>query len=146
MALTERELVRVLLHFPQYIDQAAERLSVEDFQNPVMRGIFGAIIAAGADAGPEQFADGLEPAQTAELERLLAESGGLDRPEEMVASAIARLGTGRMITARMAEIDRELPLADDGQKDLLIAEKQRLRSEAVALGIARYKAVDAKSR
>jgi len=145
-AMAERELVRTLLHFPQYLDQAAERLGVEDFRNPALRGIFGAMIAAGADAGPEQFADALDPSQTAELERLLGEPGGLEDPGAIVSSAVAKLGEGRQISARLAEIDRELPLADDAQQDLLIAEKQRLRNELVALGIARYKAVDAKSR
>jgi hypothetical protein len=104
------------------------------------------MIAAGADAGPEQFADALDPSQAAELERLLGEPGGLEDPSAIVSSAVAKLGEGRQISARLAEIDRELPLADDAQQDLLIAEKQRLRNELVALGIARYKAVDAKSR
>ena len=59
-------------------------------------------------------------------------------------SSVARLGQGRQISARLAEIDRELPLADGAQKDALIGEKQRLRRELGAMGIVRYKAFDSR--
>jgi DNA primase len=143
-SMAERELVRTLVHFPQYVDEVAERLGVEDFRNPSLRRIFGAILAAGTDSGPAAWAESLDQGALAELESLLAQQGGLEHPAEIVQSSVARLGLGRQITARLAEIDRELPLADGDQKDALIEEKQRLRRELGALGIVRYKAFDAK--
>jgi len=143
-SLAERELVRTLVHFPQYVDEVAERLGAEDFHNAVLRRIFGAVLAAGAESGPAEWAEALGPAEVAELEALLAQQGGLEHPAAIVQSSVARLGQGRLITARLAEIDRELPLADGAQKDALIDEKQRLRRELGAMGIVRYKAFDSR--
>ena len=144
--MAERELVRTLVHCPQYVDEVAERLGVEDFHNPALRRIFGAVLAAGPDSGPAEWAEQLETPEVAELETLLAQQGGLEQPAGIVQSSVARLGQGRRITERLAAIDRELPLADDAQMNVLLAEKQRLKLELGALGIVRYKAFDARRR
>ena len=142
-SMAERELVRTLVHHPQFVDAIAERLGPEDFHNQSLRRIFVAVLGGGAESGPAEWAERLEPPEVAELESLLAQRGGLEDPAEIVRSSVARLGEGRQITARLAEIDRELPLATGEQKDALITEKQRLRAELGALGIVRYKAFDA---
>lgn len=142
-SMAERELVRTLVHRPQFVAAIAERLGAEDFHNPSLRRIFVAVLGSGSESGPAEWAERLEPSEVAELESLLAQPGGLDDPAEIVRSSVARLGEGRQITARLAEIDRELPLASGEQKDALISEKQRLRAELGALGIVRYKAFDA---
>ncbi len=129
----ERELMRVLLHRPGYIEQVLERIGEEGFRDAELRRIFAAMAAHGPDAGAEVLASHLDPDAVEAMQELLEESGGLEHTDEAVAGSIAAMQQ-RVLTDRMAEIDREMPLASDGEKDTLIAEKERLRKELGALG------------
>jgi DNA primase len=134
----ERELVRVLLHRPTYFEQVVERVGADSFRDPELRRIFAALVALGADAGPEALADKLDPESVELLQELLDEDGGLDHADEAVSGSLALLHE-RALADRMSEIDRELPLANSNEKDDLTREKMQLTDELRRLGGRRWK-------
>ena len=137
--MAERELVRALLHYRPYLESIAERLGESSFRDVRYRQIFGALVTQGSDATIENLAGALDPAALEELELLLADRGGLDEPERMINGCVARL-QARPIRARLAEIDREYGLTEDGtEKSRLTREKTRLRLELRALGVSTWK-------
>ena len=132
-ASAERELVRVLLHRPAYFEQVVERAGEESFRDPEMRRIFAAMVAHGADAGPDVFAEHLDGDAVVVMQELLEETGGLDRADETVTGSLSAMHE-RNLTERMSEIDREMPIASDSQKDELTKEKMSLTEELRRLG------------
>jgi DNA primase len=134
----ERELVRVLLHRPAYVEQVAERVGAESFHDLVLRGIYEAIVEEGPEADAATLAGKLDDDATAEMQALLEESGGLDRADEIVAGSLGALHE-RDLDARMDEIDALMPLASTEEKDALTLEKMQLRDELRALGSRRWK-------
>jgi DNA primase len=138
--MVERELVRVLLHFRNYVDSIAERLGESSFRDARYRQIFRALLTHGSDVTIGTLAEGLDPEALAELEALVGERGGLDDPASVLQGGAARL-QARRIRARLDEIDREFALTDlPEEKNQLIREKKRLHAEQQALGVARFKA------
>ncbi len=129
----ERELIRVLLHRPGYFEQVIERAGEESFRDDDMRRIFAAMALQGADAGPDVLAEHLDGDAVVVMQSLLEETGGLDHADEAVAGSLSAMHE-RNLTDRMAEIDREMPIASEGQKDELTAEKVKLTEELRRLG------------
>ncbi|MEP6992436.1 MAG: DNA primase [bacterium] len=133
VASAERELVRVLLHRPAYFEQVIERAGVESFRDGELRRIFAAMVSLGADAGPDGLAVHLDGDAVVVMQELLEETGGLDHADETVAGSLAAMHE-RNLTERMSEIDREMPIASDTQKDELTREKVGLTAELRRLG------------
>jgi DNA primase len=129
----ERELIRVLLHRPGYFEQVIERAGEESFRDEDMRRIFAVMALHGADAGPDVLAEHLDGDAVMIMQSLLEETGGLDHADEAVAGSLSAMNE-RNLTDRMAEIDREMPIASEGQKDELTAEKMKLTEELRRLG------------
>ena len=129
----ERELVRVLLHRPAYFEQVIERAGEESFRDDDLREIFAAMAAHGADAGPDVLAEHINGDAVVLMQDLLEETGGLEHADEAVAGSLSAMHE-RNLTERMSEIDRELPIASDAQKDDLTREKMRLTEELRRLG------------
>jgi DNA primase len=136
----ERELIRVLLHRPSYVEQVAERLGAESFHDLLLRAIYEAVVQEGSEADAATLAGRLEDDAVAEMQALLEESGGLDRADEIVAGSLAALHE-RNLAARMDEIDALMPLASTEEKDALTLEKMQLSDELRALGSRRWKQV-----
>jgi DNA primase len=134
----ERELVRVLLHRPGYFEQVVERVGPDSFRDPELGRIFAALVALGAEAGPEALAERLDPESIELLQELLEEDGGLDHADEAVSGSLGLLHE-RALADRMSEIDRELPLANSDEKDVLTREKMQLTDELRRLGGRRWK-------
>ena len=132
-ASAERELVRVLLHRPAYFEQVVERTGEESFRDPWMRRIFAALVAHGVDAGPDVLAGHLDGDSVVVMQELLEEIGGLDHADETVNGSLSAMHE-RNLTERMSEIDREMPIASDSQKDELTREKMVLFKELGTLG------------
>lgn len=132
-ASAERELVRVLLHRPAYFEQVVERAGEESFRDPEMRRIFAAMVAHGADAGADVLAEHLDGDAVVVMQELLEETGGLDHADETVNGSLSAMHE-RNLTERMSEIDREMPIAADSQKDELTREKMNLTEELRRLG------------
>jgi hypothetical protein len=137
--MAERELVRALLHYRHYVESIAERLGEASFRDVRYRQIYGALVTQGGDASVEALADALDPAALDELQVLLADRGGLDDPDPVIDGCVAKL-QARPIRSRLAEIDREFGITEDeAEKERLTREKDRLRRELRALGIAPWK-------
>ena len=134
----ERELVRVLLHRSNFVEQVTERVGAESIRDLVLRRIFAAIVEHGPDAPPDELAATLDDDAVVEMQELLEEEGGLDRAEEIVAGSLAALHE-RDLSVRMEEIDALMPLAAPDEKDELTLEKVRLSDELRALGSRRWK-------
>ena len=132
-ASAERELVRTLLHRPAYFEQVIERVGEESFRDPEMRRIFAALVEHGAEAGPDVLAERLDGDAVVVMQSLLEENGGLDHADETVTGSLSAMHE-RNITERMSEIDREMPIASDAQKDELTKEKMALFKELGSLG------------
>jgi DNA primase len=137
-ARAERELVRVMLHDRRYIEPIAERIGSESFVDPVYRTIFTELVTLGPDATIGEIAGSFDEETIGVLEELMAEGGGLDRANELVDGSLSALES-RRVDERLAEIDREMPLATPDEKDDLIREKEQLRRQMQVLGRLRYK-------
>lgn len=131
--VAERELIRVLLHRPAYLEQVGEREGRETFRVKELRQIYDALVEHGVEQGPASLASHLPASAVELLEELLEDLGGLDHADAVMAGSMAWLHE-RKLTERMMEIDRERPLADDRQTDLLNEEKVRLQKELRRLG------------
>ena len=127
-ASAERELLRVLLHRPAYFEQVVERAGQESFRDADLRHIFAALVEHGAEVGPDVLAEHLDGDAVVVMQELLEENGGLDHADETVAGSLSVMHE-RSLTERMSEIDREMPIASDTQKDELTREKMALTGE-----------------
>jgi DNA primase len=134
----ERELVRVMLHDRRYVEPIAERIGADNFLDPIYRDIFTELVTLGPEATIGEIAGSFDEEAIGVLEELMAERGGLDRSNEIVDGSLGALES-RRLDERLAEIDREMPLATTDEKDDLIREKEQLRRELQALGRPRYK-------
>ncbi len=138
-ASAEMELVRAMLTVRTRVESIGEKLGEETFRDPHYRAIYRAMIDAGADATIEQLASRLDEHTIATVEQLLAEEATQIDPERTISDSIATL-RARDLDQRLADIDRLVPLADTGEKDVLIAEKQAIMKELQGAGRKHYKA------
>ena len=129
----ERELTRVLLHRPGYLEQVIERVGTDSFRDPELRRIFAAMVEHGADAGFDILAGALSGDAVVLMQDLLEETGGLEHADETVAGSLAAIHKGDL-ARRMEEIDSLMPLAGNEQKDALTQEKMQLVEELRSLG------------
>jgi DNA primase len=129
----ERELTRVLLHRPGYLEQVIERVGADSFRDPELRQIFSAMVEHGAEAGFDVLAAALPGDAVVVMQDLLDEAGGLEHADEAVAGSLAAIHKGDL-ARRMEEIDALMPLAGNDEKDTLIQEKRQLVEELRALG------------
>jgi hypothetical protein len=127
-----------MLHDRRYVEPIAERVGAESFDDPVYRAIFTELVTLGPDATIGEIAGSFDEETIGILEELVAERGGLERSNELVEGSLSALES-RRVDERLAEIDREMPLATPDEKDDLIREKEQLRREMQALGRPRFK-------
>ena len=138
-ASAERELVRAMLTVRSRVESIAEKLGDESFRDPHYRAIYRAMIEAGPDATVEELAARLDEHTIATVEQLLAEEAVQIDPERTISDSLATL-RARDLDQRLSDIDRLVPLADAGQKDVLIAEKQEIMKELQGAGRKHFKA------
>jgi DNA primase len=134
----ERDLVRIVLHLRHLTDAAAEKVGPEQIRHPMYQRLYALLAYDGSELSIEDLAAQLDPADIPVLETLLGEREGLDQPHVTLSAAINAI-VAREMDERMNEIDRQLPLASEDEKDDLVREKQRLRKDLSALGRQRWK-------
>jgi DNA primase len=132
-AISERELVRVLLHRPSHFDRVIESVGPENFRDPDLGAIFRAMARHGPEAGAAAFAPELSPDAIELLETLLEEDGGLEHADAEVAGALARM-RARDIRQQLHELQRLLAIATPDEQDRLLREKEALARELRSLG------------
>ncbi len=129
----ERELVRVMLQRRQQLESLAERLSPDDFRDPVYRAIYSALLECGPDATAEELATKLQPRDVEEMQALLEESpDSMVNPQRSVDDSLAHLRM-RKLERKRRRIQRLLEIAPEDQKNDLLQAKTRLRDEIKAL-------------
>ena len=138
-ASAEMELVRAMLTVRTRVESIAEKLGDETFRDPHYRAIYRALIEAGPDASIEDVAALLDEETIATVENILAEDATQIDPDRTISDSLATL-RARDLDQRLAEIDRLVPLADTGEKDVLIAEKQSIMKELQGAGRKHFKA------
>ena len=129
----ERALLAVMLHVRARFEAIAERVSADDFWHPPHRRIFAALLAGGPEITPEDIVAAIEEDDVPILEELLEEHASVSDVDSTIEGSVAMLRV-RELDARLAAIDREMPLATDAEKDQLIEEKGRLRRQIEDLG------------
>ena len=156
----EQTLLRVLLTQPIWQDQIAEELGklemeelpegsegegfVEEqggvLRDPVYAALYAAAQAHGADADPELFTSELDAREIYVYETLRGEADAVVDARRSIADAMRQL-RGRSLDARVAELKSILPLADEAEKDVIIAKINKHTEEKRALGVPRWGAV-----
>jgi DNA primase len=140
-ASSERELVRSMLHRRAMVESVAERLGPESFRDPDYREIYEVLLSMGEEADVLEVSSALSD-EAAETMRELYEQPIIDLKggmTEVSIDEIVGILRAREIEERLSEIDRELPLASDAQKDVLLKEKGSLLNEFKHLGGKSYK-------
>jgi DNA primase len=132
----ERELVRLLLHRRQHAEAVAEHVGRESFREPRLAQIFTRLLES-PDEPIEALAASLDDDAIQLLNDLSADQGGLDSPARVIQDCVSVLKR-RELGDTIDEIDRQLPLAADAEKDRLMRRKQQLVSEIKALGGRRW--------
>lgn len=127
-ALTERELLRILLQVRRLVEPVAERIAADAFRVPEYREIFDALVDAGPDASVEEVAGRLDATATAALQDLLEHAGGLDRADEVAEASVNRF-LAAAYRREQDDIEAQLPLALDAEKDELIRRKAAIRRQ-----------------
>jgi DNA primase len=132
----ERELVRLLLHRRQHTEAVAEHVGRESFREPRLAQIFTRLLES-PDEPIESLAATLDDEAIHLLNDLSTDQGGLDSPARVIQDCVSVLKR-RELGDTIEEIDRQLPLAADAEKDRLMRRKQQLVSEIKALGGRRW--------
>jgi DNA primase len=138
-ASAERELVRSMLHRRPAVESVAERLGPESFRDPDFREIYEVLLRLGEEADVMQVAEALSDDAAGTMRGLLEDPLAGEMQETPIDDCIAVL-RAREIEERLAEIDRESPLASDAQKDEMFKERSVLMKELTELGGKSFKA------
>jgi DNA primase len=138
-ASAEKELIRAILMVRTRLESIGEKIGEEIFRDPHYRSIYRAMKDAGADATIEQLSSHLDEHTVATIEQLLAEDATQMDPDRTISDSIATL-LARNLDQRLAEIDGLVPLANDTEKNELIAEKQKIMKELQGAGQKHFKA------
>jgi len=133
----ERELVRLLMHRRQYIESVAHTLRRDSFREPRLAQIFDRLVAA-PNESIESMVMSLDDDAVGTVNELSSIAGGLDVPARIIQDCISVLKQ-RELGEQIDAIDREMPLADDAQKNTLTRRKQQLTKEINALGGRRWR-------
>ena len=129
----ERELVRVLLLNRASVEPLAERLDPGEMRDATYRAIFRALLDCGPAAAPAARADLLDEEAVQTKQELLDEPDAVVDAERALEDSLAVLRV-RQMRERLAEIDREIRIANANEADALITEKRSLVREIGALG------------
>ena len=136
-AISERELLRVLLHVPSEFERVVESVGAENFRDPDLQAIFLAMAKHGPDAAADVLASDLTENAVATLQELLEERGGLDHADATVTGALARM-RAQEIRERLQELQRLLAIANPDEQDQLLREKNALAREERSLRGAQH--------
>jgi hypothetical protein len=109
---------------------------VKTFRDSRLAQIFTHLVAS-PDVALDVLAADLDEETVAELNELSGNEGGLDDPARIIQDCVSVLKQ-RELGEKIDEIDRQLPLADDAQKDKLVRRKRELATEINALGGRRW--------
>ncbi|MBW3629001.1 MAG: DNA primase [Gemmatimonadetes bacterium] len=128
----ERNLVLLLLRDENWVEQAAQKISPEDFRDPVYRAIYLALLELHAEGGRDAGAEWLQSLPDEILPRVQdligdPEASNLSSPDQIFGASLQRL-IARPYEERLAEIQRELEIAPPEQQMALQLEQHEVRT------------------
>jgi DNA primase len=137
----ERNIVLLMLQFPDWIDRVVERLGPEDFRDPVLQEIFRELLqlhGEGGGEGPptaellEHFSERLVP----RVQELLndPEPRSMDSSERFMEDSLLDIQS-RNLENRMAELGRAIDSAPEEERTRLLKEQLELRREIQRSGM-----------
>ena len=139
---SERYLVWILIHHRSQIETVGEQVGPAELRDPVLREIFAALLAVPPEASLEAIVERLPEESRALFAELLEEPAGEGIDVNRTLQGCVAQIRGVPIRRRLREIDREMDIAQEAQKDELIREKTRLIRDVAALGAGRYKSFE----
>jgi DNA primase len=135
----ERELVRAMLQMRSRVESIAERIGPDSFHHPVYRAIFAALLEAGEEASLEELASVLDADALMAAEDLIGDGNGLIDPQRTIDDSITRLHV-RDMEERLSDIEALIPIANEGEREVLREERQKLVAQMRASGKMTFKA------
>jgi len=136
-ASAERELVRVILHFRDLVDLAAEQVDAKSLRDARLRAIFGQMLGGAAHDDVNSIAGQL-PEHAVDLFQQLLLEPHVDNPQRVLEDCVSKLKR-RDIGDKLDDIERDLPLTAGIEKDELLMRQTKLNSDLRALGGNRWK-------
>ncbi len=128
----ERKLVQLLLRTGEWVERAAERVGPEDFEDPVYRTIFCALVE---DPDLRSAPEGMDAAAARRLEELLEDPEELLHAGRVFEGSVAQI-RGRSLDRRYEKLKRRIEGArDEEERRALVVEKARLRRERNEIGL-----------
>ncbi|HVZ79102.1 MAG TPA: DNA primase [Gemmatimonadaceae bacterium] len=129
----ERELVRIMVHRPGYVEVVAERIGPQEFHDPLLAAIYARVADAPAGWQVHDLLAGLDADAGVLVQELLGEDGGLDDADRTIRDCLTTLQE-QQLRESLREIDRQLPLAQGAEQDELVRRKTQLTDEWRSLG------------
>ncbi|MEO7965614.1 MAG: hypothetical protein ABIT38_17025, partial [Gemmatimonadaceae bacterium] len=115
--------IAAMLRSAVVVERVLERLGDESFREPRNHEIFSALRDLGSAENIEELAELLSPEAVSLLDELLADPDSIIDLDRTVDHSLARLEE-RRLHERNSEIDRQITLAHDDEKNALMREKQ----------------------
>jgi DNA primase len=131
----ERAILLVLLQGDVWRSRVIEKVDPEDFEHPVYRRVFEALLEGRPDA--------LEGAEARVYETLRAESSEAGEPDTLFDRAVNWI-EARRLDRELERLEREIPLASGEEQDRLVRDVQRVSAERNRL-FPRYKIASRRS-
>jgi DNA primase len=130
-------LVRLLLTHKQFLEPAAERVSVKEFRDARLRAIFTQLLGRTTDEYFNAVFDAL-PEHAQDLYNHLESQPPMPNPQIVFDESVAQIKV-RGIADMLDAIQRELPLADDVEKNEILQRQRKLFNDMRAMGGRRWK-------
>jgi DNA primase len=125
----ERELLRVMLHAPEWRGRIKESLSdIEHISEPE-RELIGMLADAGAGSSAGEFLDLVEGEARTVLLELLQQGLGEENVDAIVEGSIRRL-ENRTLTEKKRDVARQIAVASEQEKIELLKQKAALNMES----------------
>lgn len=130
-------LVQLLLTQRQFLEPAGQRLHQDEFKDARLRAIFAGLLKAEGRHHLNPIADAL-PEHAMDLYKYLESKPPMPNPQIVFERSVANLKV-REIGEKLDDIEREMPLAADSEKNEILSRQAKLFNDLKALGGQRWK-------
>jgi DNA primase len=125
----ERELLRVILHAPEWRARVKESLPAVEYIHEPERELIGLLAEAGPEAGSGEFVDLVDGEARTVLLELLQQGLGEENVDAIVEGAIRRL-ENRSLAQKKRAVARQIAVASEEEKIELLKQKAALNIES----------------
>ena len=136
----ERDLVRVLVHVPEWRSRIAEQLPAREYVKEPEATLLDALAGVAAEGAVAPLLQQLEAEPRTLLAALLEEPWGAVDVDAVVAAALTRLES-RPLERELRELDRRIPLAAEADKPELLKRKDALSRQLSKMNPARWNVI-----